>query len=43
MGSFFIEGENYILKFTDWAHEEETGRLMLFVLFGLSGKMGHLI
>lgn len=32
---FFIEGENYILKFTDWAHEEGTVRLMLFVLFGL--------
>lgn len=44
MGSFFffIEGENYIFKFTDWAHEEGTVRLMLFVLFGLLLQNGSL-
>lgn len=39
---FLIEGENYILKFTGWSHEEGTVRLMLFALFGLCCKMGLL-
>lgn len=36
---FFIEGENYILKSTDWAREVGTVRRMLFALFGLCCKM----